>query len=1320
MKVVTAGNPERTESMSLGRGSNKLVPLAGQYAGSVLSFGQPAGDEVLQVYAKIIKLVGMLSLMSKDIQMMSLAQAILSQKIGRINSEVDTLFVQEVSNLGLCGSEREFNNVIRLLNSIQQALMYSGEDERYMSLVFDSRMKIAETMDCESPFFMTFVSDILNNIVNIGHTYSNEKMSDMISARIKIRSYYKILARLLSSTPNIPLDFDRVEVSSLFRDAWINLAIHEILVCPDDPALLAATDFDVVAKYSPVLVSHEYSHPNDSFIDLNVVLLRGASRQSITNYKRFLESRMDGFWPRKFPTYPQLAFLSATWILELARSRQGNCSNVLKYFEDPAVYGSNIFIPMVSIANNVLNSYFETFLRPWQSSRINNREILSELSKVFVACAHRVKAVRLQAMSFADRMIEECPGLMAHKKPIFTLLEIISGLWDGVLNEESDEYEPRTRFTSILADFTLELPDVYENRREAMENMTVKVRHWLDTARSIAPVETRKLLGSYVAHSDGIASFNHLSYGRSIAVEIGGTRARNIAAIPSITDWKHARAQDFISEYASTQKYTTSTGARTDYLSLEISDVRERADHIRNGLLKLRSRANKTFIPIEELRESLREAGSFAITYPMSMRESVNLIVEIPFLMFNYPAIEAGISLWLWILNEAPVLHLRLINAITRNWEWSIRKGLGFFNDQLDWKNPFSQKMEYKPSEKAESDKVLKTLQKQQTPHLLLLEMLTSHFRSNFISSASLIAVYLRAVLGSIRLSRQCSKHVLSREFRFGFYVFATEICTASNLPHEKFHHMSNEGLNWILRWFSLPPLWTFGGNRMHLKSVHYAMTSVLKILKNAEPSMINGYVDQAKFQSSGKETLLRLLIADEIMRVETWLNPQDFSKRNKASKDTILGLLNVAWSIDPDLAVSVYHRFKSAETSKALQMLLVDNPGMAASSSRAIEFLLQECSEKSRSNYLLYWTPVDPISAINFFLPDFGNDPLLLQYAMRSLESHHVDITFFYVPQLVQTLRTDAMGYVKRYIFETAMLSQLFAHQILWNMDANAYKDENSELPDSLKPTLDAITERLKSAFSGDDRLFYEREFNFFGEITSISGKLRPFLKRPKAEKKQKIAEELRKIKVEVGVYLPSNPDGVVVGIDRKSGKPLQSHAKAPFMATFRIKQVPPGTTVEDVEAVVEEVEQHKEPREVTERWQAAIFKVGDDCRQDMLALQLVAAFRNIFNSVGLSLYVYPYRVTSTAPGCGIIDVLPNSISRDMLGREAVNGLYEYFISTYGHEDTVAFQLARNNFVKSMAAYSVISYLLQFKDRHNGNIMLDEAGHILHIGKIG
>jgi phosphatidylinositol 4-kinase A len=257
----------------------------------------------------------------------------------------------------------------------------------------------------------------------------------------------------------------------------------------------------------------------------------------------------------------------------------------------------------------------------------------------------------------------------------------------------------------------------------------------------------------------------------------------------------------------------------------------------------------------------------------------------------------------------------------------------------------------------------------------------------------------------------------------------------------------------------------------------------------------------------------------------------------------------------------------------------------------------------------------------------------------------------------------------------------------------------------------------KMVASFSPVDRGFFEREFAFFDEVTGISGKLKPFIKRSKPEKKQKIEEELRKIKVEVGVYLPSNPEGVVIGIDRKSGKPLQSHAKAPYMATFRIKKSKGGDMQDTDEMIEESFKKGVEPQEETiEAWQSAIFKVGDDCRQDILALQMIAAFRGIFHNVGLDVYVFPYRVTATAPGCGVIDVLPNSISRDMLGREAVNGLYDYFISRYGNEDSLRFQQARSNFVKSMAAYSVISFLLQFKDRHNGNIMIDDAGHILHV----
>ena len=71
----------------------------------------------------------------------------------------------------------------------------------------------------------------------------------------------------------------------------------------------------------------------------------------------------------------------------------------------------------------------------------------------------------------------------------------------------------------------------------------------------------------------------------------------------------------------------------------------------------------------------------------------------------------------------------------------------------------------------------------------------------------------------------------------------------------------------------------------------------------------------------------------------------------------------------------------------------------------------LPEDLAKPHHQLLILWAPVPPILATSFFEPRYKNDPLILQYAHRVLEQHLVELTFFYVPQVVQALRYDDLG---------------------------------------------------------------------------------------------------------------------------------------------------------------------------------------------------------------------------------------------------------------------------------------------------------------------
>ncbi|KAF1953865.1 phosphatidylinositol 4-kinase-like protein STT4 [Byssothecium circinans] len=1339
ISTSSVGDRSSTSSPAL-NGTNRFPKVPGVYSsqqmGSAISLTPSDVEEPHHVHTTVIETVVSVARNCKDEKITALALSMLIQKIGKVSRAVDGKIITDSALLGIHSGITEFRALLKLYNRICHDALIK-DDQVTLDAVKHARLHLSKEINAESPIFEVFLTQMLDTIVSKGDASDTHHRRDTEVAAQEIAQLLSPLALLLSRNAGLT-DMSQLDDSilSLQRDAWFNIVVHGF------DLISALTkqhvgDLRTLSRFSQPLVTEERASLVESDIELNTVLRRGKSPEHAVEQKKRLARLLPSCESDvRSLSYPEAVFLNTAYLVESLRANSGDCTKAVAYFMEPKLRSGAVGNCMFAIATATTKSYVTKTLTG-KTHLFSTPYLAQQLASIFASCCHRIERVQQAATACADVIIRDVPSTLCQKSALFALLELLSIMWNGCLEAETDEYSWRSTFTSTKSNIVVELSDDYNFRRETLHSFYKRAASWVKGVIDIAPLDIKGLLQTYLSEYDDEGAYGHISLGRSFALEMGSvvpTTDQRLGAIER-QGININTASDFVAQYTTRQEYRFVDGQNDqeeEWLKVDgqndprQSVFRRRIDDATKLLIDLEARTlNHANVTISDLRDILRRASALLCRVKTDQSPIVHHLVGIPFAVFSKQSIKLGISLWMSVIKENPRMESRILVAIAENWENAVHKRRGIFSPALLHPDPFYGKQEFAPTDKEGLSKRQQHIYNLIAPQFRLLQFLSSHFNATRLGNPDLELVYNRMMHITLNALRLGCPQPLAREAYFHIVLLGLRIvqhCTT--LSNAIKWRLLDRVLTVGLAWFAKAPEWSFGGNRLQIKAethVLFDIQSCLDIVGKAGPTP-EGALKSLK----PKQDLLSLLISNEQTRLMVWLFPLDYSKKHhftsgqhsRTMADTaVTAHLKTAWDENPAIAVHLPQRFQSQRLATEVRWQVLNFPHKVLDDPDALEILLGNSLPLDvtfQLKYLMYWASLNPITAVTYFLPAYGNHPFVIQYAMRALESHSVDVTFFYVSQIVQTLRYDLLGYVERYIIETAQFSQLFAHQIIWNMKANAYKDEKSEIPDPVKPTLDKVMDSLVSSFSDYDRDFYEREFAFFNKVTGISGTLKSILHEPKEAKKQMIEEELRKIQVDVGVYLPSNPDGVVIGIDRKSGKPLQSHAKTPFMATFRIRKSKADTEQPDEGGV--EVASTSTKQNSYEVWQSAIFKVGDDCRQDVLALQMIAAFRGIFNNVGLDVWVFPYRVTATAPGCGVIDVLPNSISRDMLGREAVNRLDDYFISKYGNEDSIRFQEARSNFVKSMAAYSVISFLLQFKDRHNGNIMIDDAGHIIHI----
>ena len=134
----------------------------------------------------------------------------------------------------------------------------------------------------------------------------------------------------------------------------------------------------------------------------------------------------------------------------------------------------------------------------------------------------------------------------------------------------------------------------------------------------------------------------------------------------------------------------------------------------------------------------------------------------------------------------------------------------------------------------------------------------------------------------------------------------------------------------------------------------------------------------------------------------------------------------------------------------------------------------------------------------------------------------------------------------------------------------------------------------------------------------------------------------------------------------------------------------------------------------EYSEISKSSLLYKREDVRKDLVIMSIIRLMKRILHrKLGVDMNIVTYNVQPTSSENGFIGIVDDCTTLYHITEEKKLSILNYIINKNPTEQV---HVLRQRFIKSCAAYTVITFLLSVNDRHLDNILLTSKGELFHI----